>query len=69
MARAILLSPLSVGRQAVPAPIRFGILPRAVTRQPNPKFEGVSHVEADAKGFIQSRDLSLGARPPVQIAI
>gem|GEM_PF-2800911 len=36
--------PLRVGRQAVPAPIQFGVSHRAIARQRNPKFEGISPV-------------------------
>jgi len=41
-------APLRVGRQAVPAPIQFGISPARVARQRNPKFEGIPLSRCDS---------------------
>gem|GEM_PF-2071644 len=62
--------PLRVGRQAVPAPIQFGISHRAKRDSEIPNLKEYPLSRCDRNGrLIQNRDLCFGAKQPSQIAI
>jgi len=64
--------PLRVGRQAVPAPVQFGISQCAIARQRNPKFESIPPVALRAGAgdlFKFAIGLDSVAKRPNQIVI